>query len=310
MLNVRRSLAQCAPIKAMKNLLLAYGRSITYALSPALLAKLRYRFAWGEWPDLRNPQSYDEKLLWLMLYWRHPLKTQCGDKYTMRSYVEEQGLGHILPKLLGVYELIKDIDFATLPDQFVLKCTHGCKCNIFCKNRLELDVEEAKKNLKAWMRIDFSRILGEIHYGKMKPRIICEEFLQEPGAELPTDYKIYCFHGKAHCTMVCAQRSPNGKARLEFFDREWKVKLPYSLLAMPGDQIIAKPSAYEEIIEAAERLSKPFPFVRVDFYNINDRAVLGEMTFTPGACISESYMTQVSQKQLGDLIKLPETYLG
>ena len=89
--------------------------AVLYSLSPVFLARCRFLMSYGRWPDLENPQSFDEKLLWLMLYWRHPLKTLCGDKYTARSYVEECGLGHLLTDSMGVYESSKDIDFSALP---------------------------------------------------------------------------------------------------------------------------------------------------------------------------------------------------
>jgi hypothetical protein len=304
MLKIRDLFKKCKLIRDLKESVISASTAFIFDISPVLLAKLRYRSAWGKWPDLKEPHTFDEKLLWLMLYWRNPLVAECGDKYAMRSYVERHGLGHILPKLYGVYEDSSEIDFNALPDRFVLKCTHGCKCNVFCSEK-KMDFNAARQELDAWMKQDFSRSLGEVHYAKMKPRIICEEFLNEPGIELPIDYKILCFNGKAHCTMVCVQRNANGKPKLDFFDRDWKVILPYSCLSFEGDSMFPKPTAYEIMIEVAERLSKPFPFVRIDLYSIEGRVVLGEMTFTPGACVSASYMTRISQKHLGLLITLP-----
>src|SRR4030042_7140346 len=98
-------------------------RLILYHLSPALLYKLLFRKNMGRWPDLKNPRTFDEKLAWLMLYWRHPLKVKCADKYAVRLYVKEHGLEHMLPRLLGIYEKSSDIDFDALPERFVLKCT-------------------------------------------------------------------------------------------------------------------------------------------------------------------------------------------
>jgi hypothetical protein len=255
--------------------------------------------------NLKTPQSFDEKLLWLMLYWHHPLKTQCGDKHTVRDYVKKHGLEHILPKLLGVYENSSEIDFNTLPRRFVLKCTHGCGFNIVCKDKGTLDVGETCGKLDAWMKVDLSKICGEIHYAQMKPRIICEEYLDDLAGDLPIDYKVYCFDGRAHCTMVCTGRALNRRANYDFYDQEWKNKLPYGRSSVENNRSIARPGAYEEMIEAAERLSKPFPFVRMDFYSIKGKAILGEMTFTPAGCIDTDY-TDIGQQELGELLKLPE----
>ena len=280
-------------------------RVFLFWLSPVLLAKHRYRRIVGRPPNFKNPETFDEKLLWQMLYWRHPLKTQCGDKYTMRSYVQQHGWGHILPELLGVYENSREIDFEVLPEKFVLKCTHGCGFNIICKDKAALDRSETTRKLDSWMAMDISRIAGEVHYASMKSRIICEEFLYDLVGELPWDYKVYCFGGKAHCTLVCQERDElDDRPVFDFYDREWKTKLPYSKSSMLADRNIPKPDAHEEIIGAAEALSKPFPFVRMDFYSIQGRAVLGEMTFTPYACIDTGY-TDIAQLKLGALITLP-----
>lgn len=285
------------------------SKMVLYQVSPVLLAKLRFLLVKGKWPNLKRPQSFEEKLIWLMLYWRQPLKTQCGDKYTMRAYVKEHGLGHILPGLLGVYEKSSEIDFGTLPERFVLKCTHACGFNIICKDRSELDIDEAKRRLDAWMKVDFSKVYGEIHYARMKPRIICERYLDDLAGELPTDYKVYCFDGTVHCTMVCAGRGFDGhNATYYHYDREWKNKLPYDKTSLHADRNVPKPEAYEEIIKASEKLSKPFPFVRMDFYSINGKAVLGEITFTPADCLDPD-CTDVAQHELGKLIKLPKKFL-
>ena len=286
----------------------SWSKMVLYKLSPVLLAKLRFKAIRGTWPDFKNPQTFDEKLFWLMLYWRHPLKTECGDKYTLRHYVKEHGLGHILPDLLSVYENSSEINFDSLPERFVLKCTHGCGFNIVCKNKSKLDLEEAKRKLDAWMNVDFSKVYGEIHYAEMKPRIICERYLDDLGIGLPCDYKVYCFDGKAHCTMACTERGLDVHAKFDLYDQGWKNKLPYSKPSLLAGRNIPKPAAYEEIIDAAEKLSKPFPFVRMDFYSINGKAVLGEMTFTPADCIDTNY-TDLAQHDLGEMIKLPEKLL-
>ena len=194
----------------------------------------------------------------------------------------------------------------TLPNRFVLKCSNGCKCNVFCIDKRVLDWKTAKTNLDSWMKMNFA-VLGELHYAMMRPRIICEEFLQdETGRFLPTDYKIFCFAGRAYCTMVATAREPNGIPRLAFYDIEWKQRLPYCVPELAADQEIQRPAAYEEMIDCAQKLSRMFPFVRMDFYSINGKAKLGEMTFTPGACVSADYMTTLAQHELGILMELPE----
>ena len=274
-------------------------------LSPVLYAKHRYKSIYGKNPNLKKPVTFDEKLLWLNLYWRHPLKTECGDKYTMRSYVQKLGLGHILPELLGVYQNSKEIDFESLPDRFVLKCTHGCGFNIICNNKATLDIKEARRKLDKWMATDYSKFAGELHYASMKPSIICEKFQEDNVGELPIDYKVYCFRGKVHCILVAKGRNKEGHTDMfDFYDLGWNTKLPYYTSSLQADRHTQKPEALDEMIALAESLSTPFPFVRMDFYNIKGKAVLGEITFTPAGCIQSGY-TELAQNLLGSMIELP-----
>jgi hypothetical protein len=283
--------------------------ALLYSLSPVLLAKYRFLRILGRRLNLKDPQSFDEKLFWLMLYWRHPLKVKCTDKYTMRSYVKEHGLDHMLPKLLGVYENSSEINFDILPNRFILKCTHGCGFNIICTEKSELDIEKTICKLDAWMKVDFSKVYGEIHYALINPRIICECFLGDSEGNLPIDYKVYCFNGKAYCTNACLDRSSDGHQAIYYiYDREWKNKLPFDKTSLNSRRNIPKPANYDEMIAAAEKLSTPFPFVRIDFYSINGKAVIGEMTFSPSGCIDQD-LTDIGQRILGELIKLPKKYL-
>lgn len=277
-----------------------------YDVSPAALNRLRFRLAWGRWPDLRTPTTFDEKLQWLNLFWQDPLKIRCGDKFGLRGMVEQQGLGHLLTQLYGVYASTGEIGLESLPDRFVLKCSHGCKCNVFCADSRHFDWAAAKAQLDGWMRTDFSRLFGELHYSGMTRRILCEEFLGDgPGFLLPTDYKVFCSGGRPFCSMVATARNPNGIARLAFYDLDWKLLPNYCLAGLSADDEIPRPASYDEMIRAAEVLSRPFPFVRVDFYDVGGRARLGELTFTPGACVSANYLTETAQMELGRLVELP-----
>jgi hypothetical protein len=281
-------------------------RNFLYSLSPLFLVEYLHIKQRGRIFNPWNPQTFDQKLLWLMLYWRYPLKTRCADKYAVRSYVEEQGLGHILPDLLGVYANCREIDFSKLPEKYVLKCTHGWGFNVFCNDRDKFNTEEAKSKLDSWMKMDISKFAGEVHYALIMPRIICEACLDDLSGGPLIDYKVFCFDGKAHCTMVCTERGP-GSTKFDFYDRDWSKKLPYCRSSLLADRVIPKPAAYDDIIGAAETLAKPFPFVRVDFYCVKGKAVFGEMTFTPNGSIDKD-LTDLAQFVFGQLIRLPGKY--
>jgi len=283
-------------------------RALIFALSPVLVAKYNYLSQRWRLPNLEKPRTFDEKLLWLMLYWRHPLKARCADKYAVRGYVEQNGLPDILTPLIGVYESTEEIQLSALPNQFALKCTHGCGFNILCKAKDAFDWENARRRLKQWMSIDIGKVNGEIHYSEIKPRIVCEYYLRGEGESVPNDYKMFCFGGKVHCTMTCTGRYSSEGAQFDFYDIGWKNKLPYSKTSLVANRNIPAPKCYARMVEAAKVLSKPFPFVRIDFYDIDGKAVLGEMTFTPNGCVDTDY-TDLAQEELGSLITLPKQLL-
>ena len=167
-----------------------------------------------------------------------------------------------------------------------------------------LDKNEILEKLNRWLKTDYSLVAAELHYAKIKPRIICEKYIETDAGFLPIDYKLFCFHGKVHCTMVCTLRS-TGHPVMDFYDRSWEIKLLYDEGSLLSNREIARPKSYEKMIEVAEKLSKPFPFVRIDFYDFNGTAILGEMTFTMAGWAIAAF-TDEGQKKLGDLIKLPQ----
>ena len=160
------------------------------------------------------------------------------------------------------------------------------------------NLDETKRKLDSWMKVDFSKIYGELHYSLLKPRIICERFLGDSAGISQTIIKYFVLMETAHCTMACTDRgssSDGRQAKYDIYDRDWKNKLPYSKSSLLANRNIPKPEVYEEIIAAAEKLSEPFPFVRMDFYSTNGKPILGEMTFTPAGCI-DKYITHWAYK--------------
>ncbi len=273
-------------------------------LSPTLASKLFHKKRTGQSLNLDQPASFSEKCHWLKLFWQHPLVAKCADKYEVREWITECGCEDTLNELYGVYEDVSEIDWESLPRQFALKASHGYGFNIICDDKDKLDREEVLLKAGQWLKTTYGVKTVELQYWKMKPRIICERFIQSSPGRLPVDYKFFCFYGKVHCVMVCSGRktkSPN----FDFFDREWKTKLDYDINSTPDHVRIAKPASYEKMVEVAEKVSKPFPFVRVDFYDVDGKAVFGEMTFTPMAC-SDPDMTAEANETMGRLLKLPE----
>lgn len=280
----------------IKNKILRCARVV----SPVLFVKHRYKKIFGKKLYLKNPVGFNEKILWLSLYWQDPKIVLCADKYTLREYVSKKNLDFLMPTLYGVYNSTNDINWDSFPNKFVIKCTHGCKYNIICFEKNKLNINEATNKLDRWMNEKYGYNTYEPQYGKMIPRIIAEEFIETNAESLPEDYKIYCFNGKPYCVLVCLERET--ELRLEWYDLDWNI---LDIGAKPNENKAQKPVCLDKMIEYAEILSKDFPFVRVDFYDSFGKPVLGEMTFSPMYGMA-TYYSEAGNKQLGDMLKLPQ----
>ena len=256
--------------------------------------------------NLDNPRTFNEKLQWLKIYNALPIKTRLADKYLVRDWVKEKiGEQYLIP-LLGVYDKFEDIDFAKLPNQFVIKCNHGCQYNIIVKDKNKIDLQEVKEKLDKWMLENFAFKYGyELHYKDIEPKIIIEKFIENKtsGGDL-YDYKFWCFNGKVYYIQFLSERNISG-LKMAFYDRNWhKQAFVYS---HPLDKKnMPKPDNLDLMINLAETLSKDFPHVRVDFYRLDDGTIyFGEMTFTSasGAC---KWNKPEINRYLGSLIKLPK----
>lgn len=274
---------------------------VIYKLSPKIASYVLYTLSTRKILNLKNPTTFNEKLMWLKLNCEDDLVVKCADKYELRSYIKEYGYDEIMPKIYGVYEDVEDIEWDLFPKKFALKCTHGCGFNIICDNKEQLDIEESKKLLTRWMKTRYVFEAVETQYDKMKPRIICEEYIETKSGLLPNDYKIYCFNGKPKLTLVCTERNENVK--LDFMDLDWNT-MDIGASGWESGNLPEKPICYEEMLEICKVLSKPFTFVRIDFYDFNGKPILGEMTFTPAGCAAR-YYNENGLKLLGEMIKLP-----
>jgi len=252
------------------------------------MIKMQYFIKTGRRLNLKNPQRYTEKLQWYKLYYRDPLMQQCADKYDVREYVRSKGLGYILNECYGVYERVEDIDFDSLPDQFVLKDTLGGGGNsiIICKDKATFDFENAKKQMQKWLSIDSNKKHEgrEWVYQGRKHRIIIEKYIESnPSEGGLVDYKFFCFNGIPQYLNVVADRKFGQKAAIGIYNIDFE-KLPYVRNdERPLTFEIPKPENYDEMIEIAKILSEDFLHARIDLYNLNGSIIFGETTFFPGS---------------------------
>ena len=276
--------------------------SILTHIAPTAATKYVYKYNTGKKLNLKNPQTFNEKLQWLKLYGDERLMIQCADKYRVREYVERKGCPEILNELYSVYDSAEQIDFSTLPTSFVLKTTDGCGTNIICKDKNELDEDAARQKLHYWMTHKYGWETAEIQYLRIKPKIICEKIIETSDGTLPNDFKFFCFNGEPKFFYYGYDRE-NGFKKLHC-DLEWNVIDITKEKATLSPTEAMKPSCFDEMVRYARVLSQGIPFVRVDFYDSNGKVVFGEMTFTPTAGMSEIY-TEEAALEMGKMIQLP-----
>ena len=244
------------------------------------MIQLQYRIKMKKRLNLKNPQTYTEKLQWYKLYYRDELMTCCADKHSVREYLSGRGYQELSCKEYGVFDRPEDIVFEDLPEKFVIKTTNGSGTNIICKDKNSFDVTKAVKEIKSWLKRDCYGLGREWAYKDIKPRIIVEEYLEDK--ENPydgiNDYKFICFGGKVHYVVFDADRYVNHKRNI--YDADWNYIDVGTDCEKLGD-VVEKPEGFEEMKRIAEDLAKDFPCVRVDLYWVNNRAYFGELTFYP-----------------------------
>lgn len=179
-------------------------------------------------------------------------------------------------ELIGVWDNVDDINWFELPDQFAMKCTHGCGYNIICDSKANLNIKQSKRKLKEWMKEDYGKLYAELHYSKIAPKIVCEKYLVED----PIDYKFFCFNGEPQFMYVSQEFGKDVNLRITFFEMDGRIA-PYKRLDYPVLETASVPLGFEKMVQMSRDLSIGFPFVRVDWYEIDGRIYFGELTFTP-----------------------------
>lgn len=264
-----------------KRALVSPFRGLVKCVSKKGYISYQYKYITHHKLDWKGLNRYTEKLQYLRLYVypKDDLVSKCAGRVGVREYVKEQGFDELLIKIYGVFDRFEDIDFSKLPNQFVLKCSHGSAMNYICYDKSKINYEELKKKFNKWLKTNYGKKTLELHYSKIKPQIIIEELMLENG-KLPTEYKIHVFNGKAKNLYVVTSRGVDIRYNNYYID--WT---PFDGSQFNGwkktDYPLKKPSNFEKMVEVAEKLASKFPFVRVDLYNINGKIYFSEMTFTP-----------------------------
>lgn len=265
----------------------------------------KYSYLLGEFPDLDNPKTFNEKIHWLNLNYQNELITKCCDKYEMKIYIKEKiGSKYVVP-VLKVFNSANEINFDELPNKFAIKVNwgDGAEFSELVTDKKNVDINKIKfkmnNAIQPWNNLYYSHFFWG--YKNVKPKIFVEQYLEHDGSDL-NDYKVHCFNGEPKLILVCEDRS-NQRMKKTFLDTNWNI-LPCRRDDGDVNPDVKKPNNLDEMLKIAKILSKPFPFVRVDFYNVNNQLYIGEMTFHPG-CGFESFIPNSYNRTFGDMIVLP-----
>lgn len=299
---------------------------LTRFLSDKTFCRLQYYSMLGKRLCLNPPVDFNEKLQWLKLHYRNPMMVTCADKWAVREFVKERIGEKYLAECIDVYDDVEKIPFAALPQQFVLKATHGSGWNIICPDKSKIEWALAKSKMRKWLKRDFSRNGREWQYHEIKPQIICEKFLIDPETPVLRDYKLFAFKGDTKYIWVDFTMNADGSLDTEveqevgysnpkvakgclryrnIYDPNWSFMPDRgSLYPCKETSAIKKPECLDEMLEVAKKLASDFPQCRVDLYVLGGkRIVFGELTFTSGNGCNAFY-PQSFNDELGSYIDL------
>ncbi len=242
-----------------------------------IFLRLLYLQRRKRWPRTHNPQTFSEKMTWIKMYGHLENFGMYADKYAVRDFVKQTiGEKYLIP-IIGNWDRFEDVPLDELPEQFVLKATHGSGYNYICKDKSKLDKSELQREASRWLSENFYTFFREQQYKYLRPRLICEQYMEDESGEL-RDYKISCFNGIPRTIEFHYDRS-NGGHKVAVYDTEWR-KMPFTVIDGTTEDS-PKPDNLADLVNVAEKLSKNLPYARVDLYSVHGAVYFGEISFTP-----------------------------
>jgi len=271
------------------------------AIPDEMHIKFKFKRHMGYSINLKNPQTFNEKINWLKLYDRTPLHTTAADKFKVREYIANKiGKVYLIPLLYNTKNA-KNIVPENLPDfPIIIKTNHNSSGGIIVKNKNDINWKRAQFDLKKNFRENYFYSSREWQYKYIEPRIVVEKLLTDKNGAIPYDYKLHCFNGKLVFTQVDLDRQTNHTRNL--YDVDWNV-IPCKWTYDNGKQI-EKPITYEKMKNLAEIIAEDFIYVRVDFYVIEKNLFFGELTFHSESGLGQ-FLPKSYDAYFGNLLKLP-----
>ena len=250
--------------------------------------------------NLENPVTFNEKIQWLKLNYRNPILTRMADKIESKEVVREiLGSDRSVPTA-AIFDSYDSIRLDGLPIALALKATHGSGWNIISRDKEQLDEQAVRDYFRFWLGKSYYLYSKEWAYKHIRPRVICESLLLDKSGELPLDYKVYCFSGRAECILVINRHSAKKKWS---YDSSWN-KLPFSIDSPVPDEECPRPIRLAEMLHISESLSAGLPFLRVDFFLVDDALYVGELTAYPANGMG-IFTDEAWNRKLGEMLELP-----
>jgi len=266
----------------------------------------KFKRIFGREPDLDDPRTFNEKILWLNLRWRDPRIIPLSDKVAVRTFVRDVvGEEHLVP-LIGVYDDPDEMDLEAFPDSFIVKAAHACGWNLVVRDRARLDWPAARRELRRWVTRSWYPLYREWQYRDIPHRLLVERLLLDRHGRVPADYKFFCFRGAEGLrTIIQVDEDRFGDLRRTYFDEDWN-RLPVTIFVPAAEGPVPPPERLDEMLGMAARLSEGFCFARVDLYCLQEAVYFGELTFTPTAGMGP-YEPPEWDRKMGDLFDLPSS---
>ena len=249
---------------------------VPWAFTDKCFLEILFRSRVGYKLNLKNPTTFNEKLQWIKLYDHNPLYTTMVDKYAVKKFVADIIGEEYIIRTLGVWDKPEDIDWNSLPNQFVLKCTHDSGGLVICKDKALLNKDKAIEKLSKSLKYNFYLAAREWPYKNVPRRIIAEEYKEDEFGEL-RDYKFFCFNGEVKTLFIATDRQSREEPYFDFFDADFNhLDLRHGHPNAPA--LPQKPRSFEKMKELAAKLSKGMAEARIDFYDVNGHPYFGEIT--------------------------------
>lgn len=279
---------------------------ITHLIPDKIFLRIKYRRKFGVKLSFKSPKTFNEKLQWLKVYNRKQLYTTMVDKFEAKKYVASViGKEYTIPTL-GIYDSFDEIDFDTLPDQFVIKCTHDSGGLVICRDKSKLNIEKTKEKICNCLKNNYYYGGREWPYKNVKPRIIIEKYMEDKNSKTMRDYKIFCFSGKPKILYLSEGLEDHSTASMSFYDMNMQLTDCRRSDYKPLNYKPQKPKNFEKMKEFSSLFSKNIPHLRVDWYEVNGKLFFGEFTFTTcGGYVP--FAEEKWNKRMGSWIKLEKS---